>query len=75
MKEPVELEPMKNIDEIRRFSSKKMGLTNESMGALPKTSKHYVPIYKKSYSYVSVIVGMAYNPFIIEDTRDSKQCC
>ena len=33
MKEPVELEPMKKIDEIRRFSNKEMRLSKESMGA------------------------------------------
>ena len=34
MKEPVELEPMKKIDEIRRFSIKELRLTKESTGAL-----------------------------------------
>ena len=59
MKEPVELEPMNKIDEIRRFSNKEMRLTKESVGALPKFSEHCGPIRKKSYSYVSGIVGMA----------------
>ena len=35
MKEPEELEPMRKIDEIRRFSNKELRLTKESMGALP----------------------------------------
>ena len=35
MKEPVELEPMKEIDKIRIFSNKEMRLTKKSMGALP----------------------------------------
>ena len=70
MKEPVELEPMKKVDEIRRFSKKEMKLTKESMGALPKCSEYCGPIRKKSYSYVSGIIGMAYNPFINEDIRD-----
>ena len=60
MKEPVELEPMKKIDEIRRFSNKELRLFKESMGALPKSSKYCGPIRKKSYSYVSGIIGMAY---------------
>ena len=38
MKEPVELEPMKKIDEMRRFSNKELRLTKESMGAQPKSS-------------------------------------
>ena len=50
MKEPVELEPMQKIDEIRRFSNKRMSLTKESMGALPKSSEYCGPIRKKSYS-------------------------
>ena len=67
MKEPVELDPMKSFDEIRRFSNKEMRLSKESMGALPKSSESCGPVRKKSYSYVSGIIGMAYNPFINED--------
>ena len=52
MKEPEELEPMRKIDEIRRFSNKELRLTEESMGALPKSSEYCGPIKKKSYSYV-----------------------
>ena len=37
MKEPVELEPMEKIDEIRRFSNKELRLFKESMGAMPKS--------------------------------------
>ena len=70
MKEPEELEPMKKIDEIRRFSNKELRLTKESMGALPKSSEYCGPIKKKSYSYVSGILGIAYNPFLSEDIRD-----
>ena len=70
MKEPVELEPVKKIDEIRRFSNKEMRLTKESMGALSKSSEYCGLIRKKSYSYVSGIVGMAYIPFINEIIRD-----
>ena len=70
MKEPVELETTKKIDEIRRFSNKELRLTKELMRAMPKSSEYFEPIRKKSYSYVSGIVGMAYNPFIDEDIRD-----
>ena len=70
MREPVELEPMRKIDEIRRFSNKELMLTKESMGALPKPIEYCGPIRKKSYSYVSGIIGMAYNPFLNEDIRD-----
>ena len=70
MKEPEELEPMRKIDEIRRFSNKVLRLTKETMGALPKSSEYCGPIKKKSYSYVSGIIGIAYNPFLSEDIRD-----
>ena len=70
MKKNVELEPMKKIDEKRRFSKKELRLSKESMGALPKSSEYCGPVRKKSYSYVSGIVGMAYNTFIKEDMRD-----
>ena len=70
MMEPVGLEAIKKRVEIRRFSNKEMRFTKESMGALPKSSEYCGPIRKKSYSYVSGIVGMAYNPFINEDIRD-----
>ena len=70
MKEPEELEPMRNKDEIRRFSNKELRLTKESIGALPKSSEYCGSIKKKSYSYVSGIIGIAYNPFLSEDIRD-----
>ena len=44
MKEPVELEPMRKIDGIRRFSNKELRLTKESMGALPKSNEYCGPI-------------------------------
>ena len=70
MKEPVELEHMRKIDEIRRFSNKELRLTKESMGALPESSEYCGPIRKKSYCYVSGIIEMAYSPFLNEDIRD-----
>ena len=70
MKEPVELEPMKKVDELRRLSNKELSLTKKSMGALTKSSEYCGPIRKKSYIYVSGVVGMAYNLFINEDIRD-----
>ena len=70
MKDPEELEPMRKIDEIRRFSNKELRLTKESMGAPPNSSEYCGPIKKKSYSYVSGITGIAYNPFLSENIRD-----
>ena len=70
MKEPVELEPTKKNDKIRRLSNKEMRLSKDFMGALPKSSEYCGPIRKKSYSYVSGTIGIAYNPFLNEDIRD-----
>ena len=70
MKKPVELEPMKKIDKIRRFSNKELSLSKESIEELPRSSEYCGPIIKNSYSYVSGITGIAYNPFINEDIRD-----
>ena len=70
MKEPVELEPLKKIDEIRRFSDEEFRLTIESMGTLLKSSEYCGAIRKKSYHYMSGIVGMACSPFINVDIRD-----
>ena len=69
-KEPEEFELMGKIDEIRRFSNKDLRLSKESMGALPKSSEYCGPIKKKPYSYVSGVIGKAYNPFLSEDIRD-----
>ena len=70
MKKPVELEPLKKIDEIRRFSNKELRLTKESMETLLKSSEYCGPIRKKSYHFVSGSVGMACNPLINKDIRD-----
>ena len=56
MKEPVELEPMKKLDEIRRFSNKELRLSKESLGALPKSSEYCGLIRKKLCSFVSGII-------------------
>ena len=70
MKKPEELEPMRKIDEIRRFSNKELRLTKKFMGVLPKSSEYCRPIRNKSYSNVSGVIGIAYNPFVSEDIRD-----
>ena len=70
MKEPEELEPMRKIDEIRKFSNKELRLSKKSMVALPKSSEYCGTIKKMSYSYVSGVIGIAYNPFLSEDICD-----
>ena len=62
VKEPVELEPTKKIDEIRRFSNKELRLSKESMGAVPKSREYCGPIRKKPYSYISGVIGIRTSP-------------
>ena len=70
MNEPVKLELLKKIVEIRTFSNRELRLTKESMDILLKSSEYCGPIRKNSYHCVCGIVGTAYNPFINEDIRD-----
>ena len=49
---------------------KELSLTKDSMGALPKSNEYCGPIRKKSYNYVSGVIGIAYNPFLSEDIRE-----
>ena len=65
MKEPVEMEPLKNADEIQRFLNKELRLTKESMGTLMKFSDYCGPIRKKLYHFVSGFVTLITN----------KRCC
>ena len=58
VKEPVELEPLRKINEIGRFSNKDLRITNESMRPLLKFSENSGLIRNKSKYYVSGIVGM-----------------
>ena len=70
MKAPVEMEPMKKVYEVQKFSNKELRLTLDSMEAQTKSTEYGGPIRKKSYNCVSGAVGMAYNTFINEDIRD-----
>ena len=74
IKKPVDLEPLKKIDEIQRLSNKELRLSKESMCTLQKPSENCGPI-RKPYHCLSGIVGMAYNPFIDEDIRDCYFDC
>ena len=49
-------DPMRKIDEIRRFSKKELRLTKDSMGALPKSSEYCGPIKKKSVDWKGTFV-------------------
>ena len=56
MKETVELEDLRKINEIRRFSNKELRLTNELIGTLLKSSEYCGTIRRKSCHYVWGIV-------------------
>ena len=49
MKEPEEIEPLRKIDEIRRFSNKELRLSKESMGTLVRPNEYCGPVKKKPY--------------------------
>ena len=69
MKEPVELEPMKKIDEIKRFSNKEMRLTKDLWEHCRSPVNSPVRSHTVTYPE-SGIIEMAYNAFINEDIRD-----
>ena len=52
MKEPMELEPMRKIDEIRRFLNKELRLTKDSMGnpvnTVDRSGKNHTATYPES---------------------------
>ena len=80
MKKPVELEPPNKIDEFRRFSNKELRLLKKSMGTPLKSSEDREPIRKKSYHYVSGIVGMriilsSKRIYVIVTSITNKLCC
>ena len=59
MKEAVELEPLRKIDENQKISNKELRLTKESMVTLLKSSEYCGPIRENSCHYVSGIIAMA----------------
>ena len=80
MKEPVELEPMKKMDTIRRFSNKELRLTKESMGALPKSSeycdrsgKSRTVTYPGSLEWHTTLSIM--KTYVIVSSTTSSRCC
>ena len=58
------------LEEVRRFSNKKLTATRELLERI-RSLKDYVTLGKqKSFQYVSGDPGMAYNPFVKEEARD-----
>ena len=59
------------LEEFRRFSNKKLTVTRELLERI-RTLKDYVKLGKqKSFQHVSGDPGVAYNPFVNEEARDS----
>ena len=55
---------------IEQISVPALNTCVKMLRELPKSSEYCGPIKKKSYSYVSGIIGIAYIPFLSEDIRD-----
>ena len=76
MKEPVELEPMKKIDEIRRFSNKKLRLTKESMGSpvniADRSGRNRTVTYPGSKGWQTTL--SIKKTYAIVSSTTSKQC-
>ena len=74
MKAPVELEAMKEVDDIRRFSNKEVRLTKKSMGALTKCKNRYpVHFVAVDVKITRTIVDQAFSvPKCVKLARMSK---
>ena len=72
MKKPVELEPLKKIDAIRRFSNQELSSRKNRWGycRIDGITEYFGPIKKNSCHYVSGIVRKVYNLFINEEIGD-----
>ena len=63
-KETNDIESYRRLEEVRRYSNKKLKVSRESIEAV-REQKDYATLGKlKSFQYVSGIPGMAYNPFV-----------
>ena len=68
-KESNDMESFRRLEEVRRYSNKELKVSRESIEAV-RGQKDYAALGKlKSFQYVPSIPGMAYNPFVNEETR------
>ena len=71
-KESNDMESYRKLEEVRRYYNKELKLSRELIEAV-KGQKDFATLGRlKSFQYVSGIPGMAYNPFVNEETRGAK---
>ena len=70
-KESNDMKSYRKLEEVRRFSNKELKVSRELIEAV-KGQKDFATLGKlKSFQYVSGIPGMAYNPFVNEETTEA----
>ena len=70
-KELNDLDSYRRLEEIRKSSNKELTVTRELLERV-RCLKEYATLGKqRSFQYVSGVPGMAYNPFVNEESRDS----
>ena len=69
--ETTDTENYRRLEEVRRYANKELKVSRESIEAV-REQKDYATLAKlKSFQYVSGLPGMAYNPFVDEETREA----
>ena len=70
-RESNDMESYRKLEEVRRYSNKKLKVSRELIEAV-RGQKDFATLGKlKSFQYVSAIPGMAYNPFVNEEAREA----
>ena len=65
------MDSYRRLEESRRCSNKELTVTRELLQGI-RSLKEYATLGKrKSFQYVSGVPGMAYNPFVNEEARDT----
>ena len=65
------MENYRKLKEVRRYSNKELKVNRELIEAV-RGQKYFATLGKlKSFQYVSGIPGMAYNPFVNEEARET----
>ena len=70
-KELNDMDSYRRLEEARRCSNKELTITREFLEGV-RSLKEYATLGKgETFQYVSGVPGMAYNPFVNEEARDS----
>ena len=70
-RESNDMESYRKLEEVRRYSNKGLKVSRELIETV-RGQKDFATLGKmKSFQYVSGIPGMAYNPFVNEETREA----